>query len=156
MARCKMTLPDATIKNIEKLAASSENVLGEALKAGAKTVVANVKKNINFSRSANAKMLQGLRVSVPYFTPTDRGLNIKIYFSGYMTFSGNRTEFSRGGYVTKKGVPRPFVAQVREFGKHARMPSRPFFRKSFNGSQIRNAMLKARREALQREGVKFE
>lgn len=156
MARLKMTLPEQTIKNLEKIASTSEHTIGEVLKAGAQTVVANVKKNINFSSEANTKMLQGLHVSKPYYTPSDRGLNIKVYFSGYMSFSGNRTEFSRGGYITKKGVPRPFVAQVREFGKHARMPSRPFFRKSFNCSQIRNAMLRARREALQKNGVDFK
>ena len=156
MTRFKVTLPDSTIKNLEKLANISENVLEIALKAEAETVTQNVRKNINFSSSVNAKMLKGLRVSKPYYTPSDRGLNIKVYFSGYMTFSGNRTEFTRNGYTTKKGIPRSFIAQVREFGRHARMPSIPFFRKSFNGSQIRSAMLKARREALQRNGVEFK
>ena len=156
MARFKMALPETTIKSLEKLAKNSKDVFGTMLEAGAQTVVQNVRKNINLSSAANAKMLKGLRISKPYFTPSDGAINIKIYFSGYMPFSGNRTKFTRNGYTTKKGVPRSFIAQVREFGRHARMPSIPFFRKSFNGSQIRSAMLKARREALQRNGVEFK
>ena len=69
-------------------------------------------------------MAQHVKVSRVYKTPSDDGVNTKIYISGYFKFSKGRTTFTRraGGrlYTTTKGIPAPFIANLFEYGTSQR------------------------------------
>lgn len=152
MAGFAVELPTEILKYLDKIYKNSDEIFGGMTKAGAEVVVKNVKNNITFSGDARSKMLAGLHTSRIYKTPSDGGINTKVYFSGYMPFSGKRTTFSRRGksggqvYTTKKGVPRAFVGLVREYGHSSNMKKKPFFRKSFKSGEIEKAMYAAQKK----------
>lgn len=147
MARFNMELPTEIIKDFEKIHGNTEKIFGEMTRAGAEVVATNVRAN------APSGLANYVKLSKTYRTPSDGGINTKVYFSGYMPFRDGRTTFSRKGgsgktYTTNKGVPADFVAMVFEYGRSGYpFPKKPFFRKSFRGGQIEAAMLKAQKEA---------
>lgn len=149
MAKMNMMLPDDVIKDFKKVYNNTDKIFGDMTKAGAEVVKNNVKSSVPLS-----KMASHVKVSKTYKTPSDGGINTKVYFSGYLPFSGNRKTFVRrnraGGkvYTTEKGVPADFLAQVYEYGRSNRpFPKKPFFRKSFRKEQIEKAMLQAQKQA---------
>lgn len=149
MAKLNVVLPDDVIKDFKKVYNNTDKIFGDMTKAGAEVVKNNVKSNVPLS-----SMSSHVKVSRTYRTPSDGGINTKVYFSGYLPFSGNRKTFVRrnraGGkvYATDKGVPADFLAQVYEYGRSNRpFPKKPFFRRSFNKEQITKAMLKAQKQA---------
>ncbi len=158
MAKYTQVLPDDVIKEFKYLDKNVDNILGEMTKAGAEVVLQNVKVN------APSEIKSHVKTSKVYKTPTDDGVNTKVYFSGYVPFSDtNRKYFIRRGraggksYKTSKGVPAEFIATVTEYGtstrytqagaNRGRVIKRPFFRKSFKKKQIEDAMLKAQTKA---------
>jgi len=145
----RVVLPDKEINDFKKIYNNTEKIFGEMTRAGAEVTLRNVKASVPVP-----KMASHVKLSRTYRTPSDGAINTKVYFSGYMPFSGNRKTFSRrnraGGkvYVTDKGVPADFVAQVYEYGRSNRpFPKKPFFRKSFRKEQIEKAMLQAQKQA---------
>lgn len=155
MAKFDFTIPKEIMDDIQTIYKNTDEIFGGMTKAGAEVVLKNVKANVPIS-----KLASHVKVSRVYKTPSDDGVNTKIYFSGYFKFSGGRTTFSRMAngkvYTTTKGVPAPFVAIMYEYGTSQRqtesganrgqIPKRPFFRKSFKKSEIEKAMLKAQSE----------
>ena len=149
MARFEMQLPDDIQKDIDKVYKDAEKIFGEMTKAGAKVALQNVRAGAPHPAiAANAKLTR------TYKTPSDDGINTKVYISGWLPFKGDRKTFSRRGrsgsdvYVTTKGIPLDFLAKVFEYGRSgAPFPKRPFFRKAFRSKDIEAAMLKAQKKA---------
>lgn len=132
MARFEMQLPKDIMKDIEYINNNSDKIFGEMTKAGADEVVKNVKTNIPRG-FANSGIMNCLRITKVYKTPTDKGINTKVMFCGYFK--------NRNGVET----PAELVCNVFEYGS-SKFTKKPFFRKSFNKSQIQQAMIKAQKE----------
>lgn len=132
MAKFDMQLPKDIIKDIEFLNNNSDNIFGQMTKAGAETVYTNVKTNIprNF---VGSNIMNCLKITKIYKTPSDGGINTKVGFYGY--------------FINENGVetPAPLVANVFEYGS-SKFTKRPFFRKSFKKAQIEKAMLEAQKQ----------
>ena len=136
MARFEGGLPKDLIKIFEDLDINTEKMLGEMVKAGAEVARSNVK----------AKMPQALRAGLTdkniiltkvYKTPSDDGINCQAMISGYFTNKDGKT------------TPAPLVANMFEYGSRSRKyPKKPFFRSSFNKSQIEKAMLKVQEKYI--------
>lgn len=149
MARFNMQLPDDVMKDLKKISSNSEKMFGDMTRAGAEVALSEVRANAPASIKAYAKLTK------TYKTPSDGGINTKVFFSGYLPFSTpNRTSFVRRGrgggkvYSTTKGVPADFLAILYEYGRsNAPFPKRPFFRRSFNQGRIEKAMLDAQKTA---------
>jgi hypothetical protein len=152
MARFKAELPNDLIKEMQKLERNTEKMMGEMTKAGAEVVLNNVKSSVPLS-----EMASHVKLTRTYKTPSDEGINTKVYFSGYIPFSNpKRKYFTRKSgnktYRTTEGVAVDFLAKVYEYGrKSAPFPKKPFFRKSFNKAQINNAMEKVQEKYLPKE-----
>lgn len=135
MAKFVAELPDAVLKDFEKIYGNTEKIFGEMTKAGAQVaynnIVANVPEGIR-----NSGMMDTLMISRVYRTPSDDGINTKVLFNGYFT--------NEDGVRT----PAPLVANVFEYGRsNAPFPKQPFLRKSFRKSEIEKAMLEAQKQA---------
>ena len=148
MAKFEIELPDGIIKDFKKIYDNSEKIFGGMTKAGAQVVLDNVKTSVPLR-----SMASHVKFSKTYKTPSDGGINTKVYFSGYLPFKGSRKTFVRRGrkgsdvYTTTKGVPVAFLAMLYEYGRSSSpFPYRPFLRPSFKKSQIEKAMLKAQNE----------
>ena len=148
MAKFELELPEAIMKDLQKIYNNADEIFGEMTKAGAEVALRNAQGN------APATIAQYAKLTKTYKTPTDGGINTKVIFSGYLPFSGNRTQFIRSGkkggkaYATNKGVPVDFLANLYEYGRsNAPFPKHPFFRKAFQKAQIEAAMLAAQKKA---------
>ena len=149
MAKFKMELPNDLMKDIDNLEKNSAKIFGEMTKAGAETVENIMKSN------APSELKSHIKVSITYRTPTDGGINTKVYIGGYIPFSNpNRKYFSRSNgsgktYKSSDGVPAAFLAQLYEYGRSNGnpFPKKPFMRKSFKKKEIENAMLQTQKEA---------
>lgn len=137
MARFQMELPNDLIKEFEKLEKNTEQMMGEMTKAGAEVVMANVKKNIP-SSFLDSDIMNCLKLTRVYKTPSDDGINTKIGFYGY--------------FKNHLGVktPAPLVVNVFEHGS-SKVSKKPFFRKSFKRSQIEKAMLETQKQYIKED-----
>ena len=136
MAKFTEILPTELIKQFETLELNTEKMLGEMVEEGAKVAEQNI----------IAKMPRALReglgsdniiTSRVYKTPSDDGINCQAMISGYFK--------NRDG----KETPAPLVANMFEYGSSKKeYPRRPFFRSSFNKSQIETAMLKVQEKYI--------
>ena len=149
MASYQVVLPDDVMKDFKKVYDNTEKIFGEMTQAGAKAAMSAVKANV-----PKKEMASHVKLTKTYRTPTDGGINTKVYFKGYLPFKGNRTTFSRRGRSGDKvrtetrGIPVDFLAKIYEYGRSNRpFPKSPFFRRSFNKGIIEQAMLKAQKEA---------
>ncbi len=135
MAKFEMELPTEIMKDFQKIYNDSEKIFGEMTKAGAKVVESNIRANVPQSIQ-NSKMMNCLKITKVYKTPTDDGINTKVGFYGYFQNEDGKT------------VPAPLVANVFEYGRsNSPFPKQPFMRKSFKKGQIEQAMLKAQKQA---------
>ncbi len=131
MARFNMELPTEIIKDIEYINGNSDKIFGEMTQAGANVTINNVKNNIPKS-FVDSEIMNCLKITRVYKTPTDDGINTKVGFFGYFT--------NKNGVKT----PAPLVANVFEYGKSG-FTKQPFFRRSFKKAQIEKAMLEAQK-----------
>ena len=123
MARFKAELPTELINAFKGLEANTDKMLADMTKAGAEVVASNLKAN------APEGLANNVKVTRSYKTPSDGGVNTKVYISGYFT--------NRNGVRT----PAPLVANMFEYGSSKReYPKRPFLRRSFRKNQIEQAM----------------
>ena len=135
MARFEMELPTEIMKDFEKIYKDSEKIFGEMTKAGAEVVYKNVQANVPQS-IRQSKMMNCLKITKVYKTPTDDGINTKVGFYGYFENKDGKT------------LPAPLVANVFEYGRsNAPFPKKPFLRRSFKKNEIEQAMLKAQKRA---------
>lgn len=125
-------LPTELINQINKLEGNAEQMMLDMTKAGAEVALNNVKSNVPQSFRGSG-IMSCLKMTVSYKTPSDGGCNTKVGFYGYFTNEDG------------KETPAPLVCNVFEYGS-SKYPKHPFFRKSFNKSQIRSAMLKVQLE----------
>jgi len=150
MARFQIELPNDIIKEFEKLNQNSHKMLEEMTQAGAEVVYKNVKSNMKYSFSNSNELEKYLKITKSYKTPSDGGVNTKIGFYGY--YKPESRTFSltskSGTTYSYNGVPIPLIIRAREFGSSSGEIKKPFFRKSFNKSQIEKAMLKAQEKYI--------
>lgn len=144
MAKFELELPTEIMKDVQFIYDNTENIFGAMTRAGADVVEMNMKSNAPDMIKAFIKKTR------TYRTPSDDGINTKVYASGYIPFSDpNRKSFSRKGgngktYTSTEGVPVDFLANLYEYGRSSpSFPKHPFLRKSFNKEQIEKAMLSA-------------
>lgn len=133
MAKFMMELPNEIIKDFDKVHKNSEKIFGGMTKAGAEVVYSNVKSNLpDHFRGSN--IMNCMKITKTYKTPTDDGINTQVGFYGYfINEDGKRT-------------PAPLVANMFEYGSSKRKyPKHPFLRKSFRKAQIEKAMLEAQK-----------
>lgn len=135
MAKFEMELPEELMKDLTTINDNADKIFGEMTKAGAEVVYKNIQSNIPKS-FIGSNIMQCLKLTRVYKTPTDGGINTKVGFYGY--------------FKNKKGhvVPAPLVANVFEYGR-SNLPFKkhPFLRKSFKKNQIEQAMLEAQKKA---------
>lgn len=131
MARFIMQLPTEILKDIEYINDNSDKIFGEMTQAGADVTIKNVRSNIPKS-FVDSDIMDCLKITKVYKTPTDEGINTKVGFFGYFT--------NKNGVKT----PAPLVANVFEYGS-SKFTKQPFFRRSFKKAQIEKAMLEAQR-----------
>lgn len=125
MADFKGEMPTDLIKMFESLEANTDKMLEDMTKAGADVVASNLQG------LAPDGLKDKIKVTRTYKTPSDGGVNTKVYISGYF--------INRDG----KETPAPLVANMFEYGSSKReYPKRPFLRRSFRKSQIEEAMRK--------------
>ena len=135
MAKIQLELPTEVLEDIQKVYNNTEGIFGAMTRAGAAVVAENVRANVP-DGIKKSKMMDCLKITETYRTPSDDGINTKVGFYGYF-------ENEKG-----KRVPAPLVANVFEYGRStAPFPKHPFMRKSFKKAQIEEAMLKAQTEA---------
>ena len=135
MARFELELPTEIMKDFQKIYDDSDKIFGEMTKAGAEVVEKNIIANVPQS-IRNSKMMNCLKLTKVYKTPSDDGINTKVGFYGYFQNEDGKT------------VPAPLVANVFEYGRsNLPFPKHPFMRKSFKKGDIEAAMLKAQRKA---------
>ena len=132
MAKFNMVLPDNVLKDFKKIYDNSEKIFGEMTKAGAKVVKSNIEANVPNSFK-DSKIMNNLKITDTYKTPSDDGINTKVAFYGY--------------FINKEGVrtPAPLVANVFEYGS-SKFIKQPLLRKSFRKDQIERAMLEAQKK----------
>ena len=127
MARFNAELPNDIIKQFESLEKDTDKMLKEMTEAGAKVVLSNIKSSVP-SSWYSSNIMNCLKVTKTYKTPSDDGVNTKIAFYGY---------FNRN----KERIPAPLVANVTEYGRsNSPYPKKPFMRRSFKKAQIEKAM----------------
>ncbi len=144
MAKFELELPTEVMKDVQFIYDNTENIFGAMTRAGADVVEVNMRNN------APDMIRNFIKKTRTYRTPSDDGINTKVYASGYIPFSDpNRKSFSRKGgngktYTSTEGVPVDFLANLYEYGRSTpSFPKHPFLRKSFNKKQIEDAMLSA-------------
>ena len=135
MAKFELELPTEIMKDIQKIYDNSDEIFGAMTKAGAEVVNRNIEANVPQS-IRNSKMMNCLKITKTYKTPSDDGINTKVGFYGYFE--------NEDGKI----VPAPLVANVFEYGRsNLPFPKHPFMRKSFKKGEIEQAMLKAQKRA---------
>jgi hypothetical protein len=128
MARFKTELPNDIIKQVETVEKNTDKMLAEMTQAGAEVVLAAIKAGVPASWYGS-NIMQCLRVTRTYKTPSDDAVNTKVAFYGYFT--------DRNG----KRKAAPLVANVTEYGRsNSPYPKKPFLRRSFNKGKITKAM----------------
>ena len=144
MAHFEVILPNEVIREFEKIYGNSREIIGAMTRAGVEAVRQQVEKTL-----PNPKLKEHLHVSGTYRTPSDGGINTKVYLSGYFPFRGNRKTFSFGAYSYTKGVPVPFICNLYEYGRSdGKFPQHQFMRPAFGKkSLIEKAMLDAQKKA---------
>lgn len=136
MARMEVELPTELMKTFEELGDDTQKMLEEMTQEGAKTVLANVKANVPASFHSSG-IMRCLKITRPYYTPSDGGRNTKVAFYGYFeNEDGKRT-------------PAPLVCNLFEYGRsNSPYPRHPFMRRSFKKGQIEAAMMKVQDKYL--------
>lgn len=133
MAKMEVELPTELMKTFEELGEDTQKMLEEMTQEGAKTVLANVRANVPASFHSSG-IMQCLKITRPYYTPSDGGRNTKVAFYGYFMNKNGKKSYK---------VPAPLVCNLFEYGRSSSpYPRHPFMRKSFNKGQIEAAMMK--------------
>ena len=135
MAKFNLELPTGIMNDLQHIYNDSDKIFGAMTKAGAEVVKKNIIASVPQS-IRNSKMMQCLKITKTFKTPSDDGINTKVGFYGYFQNEDGKT------------VPAPLVANVFEYGRsNLPFPKHPFMRKSFKKTEIEQAMLQAQREA---------
>ena len=137
MAKFNAELPLELIEQFKSLAdGGAKKMLEEMVDAGAEVVEKNIRSNMNDAFEDSARLEKCLTKTKAYKTPSDDGTNVKVAFYGYFENEQGKT------------VPAPLVAMAREYGTSKGEKSKRFLHKSFNKSQITDAMLKVQEKYI--------
>ena len=128
MAKANLEIPRYMIEKMERLEQDTRKMMEEMVEAGAnvtyKNMLAKLPEGIK-----NSEMVNNLRVTRVYDTPSDEGIN-------------------EDGKIT----PAPLVANVFEYGRSdSPFPKQPFMRSSFNNNLITKAMLAIEEKYIPKE-----
>lgn len=134
MARFSQEIPSDVLKELADRDRDTPKMMGQMVEAGGNIVIANVRSNLSRSFESTRSLLQGLKLTRVYKTPSDGGTNVKVGFYGY-----SRTRKSK---KYPQGVPIPLIASAREYGTSSGETAKPFFRRSFRKGEIDGAMQK--------------
>ena len=127
MAGFNIELPSDIIQGMKELANNTESMLEEMTQAGAEVVYKNIKSNMKSSFKSTKSLEKGLKITRPYKTKSDDGINTKVGFYGY----------------DEDGIPIPLKALAREYGTSRGEKKKPFVRKAFKQkTAITDAMMK--------------
>lgn len=130
MAKFDADIPTELIKLFDELGAGTQEMLGEMTQAGAEAVLKNVLANVPAS-FRGSDIMECLKITRVYRTPSDDGVNTKIGFFGYFDNKEGET------------VPAPLVCNIMEYGRStSKSGKHPFMRKSFKKREIESAMKK--------------
>lgn len=148
MANFINVLPDDVIKDIQKIYKNSDDIFGGMTQAGARVVEKNIRANAPKGVRNEPKLMNKLKVSRTYKTPSDGGINTKTAF-----FYGKGSESGYFNNRTGQKTPIPLVLNAFEYGTTERYTKEgayrgkieypvkhPFLRRSFNKGQIEKAM----------------
>ena len=136
MAGFNLELPTELIQAFKNVSDNSENMLKEMTKAGAEVVHNEIRSNMRSSFKTTKSLEKGLKITRPYKTKKDDGINTKVGFYGY----------------DEDGVPIPLKALAREYGTSHGEKKKPFLRKAFrNKEAITSAMLQVQKEYIKDE-----
>ena len=136
MAGFNLELPTEVIGSINKLHDNAEDMMMQMTRAGAEVVYNNIQNNMKRSFKTTRSLEKGLKITRPYKTKSDDGINTKVGFYGY----------------DENGIPIPLKALAREYGTSRGEQKKPFMRKAFqNEAVITDAMLKAQRRYIPNE-----
>lgn len=139
MARFEASLPEDLIKLFEDLDINTEQMLGEMVTAGAEVARANIWAKMPRA-FADALSFDNVILTRVYKTPSDDGINCQAMISGYFTNKDGKT------------TPAPLVANMFEYGSSKKeYPKKPFFRSSFNKSQIETVMLRVQEKYIKED-----
>lgn len=147
MAKFDMQIPTELIQTFKQLHMDTEKMLGDMVQAGAETAEENIRSNIP-SAFSDSDIMNCLKITKVYRTPSDGGINCKVAFYGY--FKPVKPVWPK--WIAERGTDKmaaELVANIFEFGRSSSTyPKHPFIRKSFNKKQITTAMLKAQRKYI--------
>ena len=132
MAKFECEIPYELINEFKDLEDNLVDIFGAMCRAGAEVVHNNTLKNMKRSFKTTRSLEKGLKITRVYKTPSDDGINVHIGFYGYDNIPTKKYP---------KGKPIPLKAMAREYGTSTEA-KRPFFRKSFNKSEIEDEMMK--------------
>ena len=112
-------------------------------------ITKNVISNMKSSFKDSSKLEPYLKVTKTYRTK-DGSVNTKVGFYGYhKKGSKSFSVTSKSGTTySYNGIPVPLIVIAREFGSSSGEAKKPFFRKSFNKSQIESEMLKVQKKYI--------
>lgn len=149
MAKFKCELPTQLINELTKLEQNTPKMLEEMTEAGAEIVKQNVISNMKSSFKDSSKLEKYLKITKTYRTK-DGSVNTKVGFYGYYKkgFKSFSVTSKNGKTYSYDGVPVPLIVRAREYGSSNGEAKKPFFRKSFNKSQIESEMLKVQKKYI--------
>lgn len=154
MAKFKEELPTELMAELDELEVATTKMIGDMTKAGADVVYKNVVNNLSKVFKSTDRLKNCLYITKTYFTPSDDGINNKVYFYGYLAGSvGKKLSYTKGDkkYTYYNGTPAPLVAMAREYGTSRGEKKKPFFRKSFKKQDIESAMKKVQDKYIKGE-----
>ena len=82
MAKFELQLPTEIMKDFKKIYDNADEIFGEMTKAGAEVVNSNIEANVPQSIK-NSKMMDCLKITKTYKSPSDDGINTQVGFYGY-------------------------------------------------------------------------
>lgn len=134
MGKFEMQLPLEIMRDIQRIEKDSDHIFGEMTRAGAAVAMSNLKAKLP-SAITSSNMMNTLKTTVTYKTPSDDGINTKIGFYGY--------------FINEEGkkTPAPLIANLYEYGRsNMPFPKHPFLRGAFKKGEIEQAMLAKQKE----------
>lgn len=142
MARFEVELPHDLMKQLDALnGGSADQMMNEMLDAAGDYVAGQVENNVRKVFKKPGVLLNALKKTVVYRTPTDDAKNVKVMFTGYVKGSKPTPRHP-------KGTPIALIALAREYGTSSGEEKRPFLRPAFNKKRISEIMLKVQEKYI--------
>ena len=124
MGKFDYRVPVDLMQKFEMLDNDYDTIFGEMVNKSAEYVYGRVVSNMRGSFKTTRSLMQGLRKTRVYKTPSDDGINTYVGFYGY----------------NDEGVPIPLIAMAREYGTSRGEAKKPFLRRAFNKGAIESIM----------------